>query len=55
MGSGYILHLVDYLLFLVNIPVGTEDLHTVMEEEGLHFSRAQLEEGFQSDFTFGGG
>ena len=53
MGSANIFHLVDYLLFLVDISVGTEDLQTMMEEEGLQFSRAQLEERLESSFPFG--
>ena len=53
MASIDILHLRDDLLLFVDILVETKNLQTIRAEEGLQFSRAQLEEGFQSVFCFG--
>ena len=53
MGSIDILHLLDDLLFFVDILVEAKNLQTIGAKEGLQFSRAQLEEGLQSSFSLG--
>ena len=53
MGSIDILHLLNDLLFFVDILVEAKNLQTIGAEEGLQFSKAQLEERLESSFRFG--
>ena len=53
MASIDILHLRDDLLLFVDILVETKNFQTIGAEEGLQFSRAQLEERFQPCLCLG--
>ena len=53
MASIDIFHLLNDLVLFVNVLVETKNFQTIGAEEGLQFSRAQLEERLQSSFCLG--